>query len=115
MFDMTNIEGDDSELAIISTGIDDIDKKLGGGIPIGSLTLIEGQSGFGKSVLSQQFTWGSLWGDHRVVLYTMEGTVSSQVTQMESVGLGVLDFFLLRRLKVFPTEQVSEVEPTWVL
>ena len=34
---------------------------------------------------------------------------------MESVGLGVLDFLLLRRLKVFPIEQVSEVEPTWVL
>ena len=67
MFDMTNIEGDDTQPAIISTGIDDIDKKLGGGIPIGSLTLIEGQSGSGKSVLSQQFTWGSLWGDHRVV------------------------------------------------
>ena len=110
-----SIESDDSPRSIISTGNDYIDDKLGGGIPIRSLTLVEGQSGSGKSVLTQQFTWGSLWSERRVVLYTTERTVSSQVRQMDSLGLGVLDFLLLGRLKVFPIQQVSEVEPTRVL
>ena len=115
VFDLNSIEGDDPQRSIISTGNSDIDDKLGGGIPIGSLTLVEGHSGSGKSVLTQQFTWGSLWSERRVVLYTTERTVSSQVMQMDSLGLGVLDFLLLGRLKVFPIQQVSEVEPTRVL
>ena len=38
---------------VVSTGNSEIDKKLGGGIPLGSMTLIEGESDSGKSVLSQ--------------------------------------------------------------
>ena len=45
---------------IVATGQPELDKKLGGGIPLGSLTLLEGQSGSGKSVMSQQLIWGSL-------------------------------------------------------
>jgi archaellum biogenesis ATPase FlaH len=36
---------------VIITGVREVDEKLGGGIPIGSLALIEGQSDAGKSVL----------------------------------------------------------------
>ena len=36
--------------ATISTWNAEIDKKMGGGIPMGSLTLVEGQSDAGKSV-----------------------------------------------------------------
>ncbi|MCH8206378.1 MAG: hypothetical protein IH956_05180, partial [Chloroflexi bacterium] len=39
---------------VVSTGNVEIDKKMGGGIPVGSMTLIEGESDSGKSVLSQQ-------------------------------------------------------------
>ena len=45
---------------VVSTGSREIDDKMGGGVPLGSLTLIEGDSHSGKSVLSQQMTWGSL-------------------------------------------------------
>jgi flagellar protein FlaH len=86
---------------IISTGHPEIDKKLGGGIPIGSLTLIEGQSDAGKSVLSQQMIWGSLAGGYSVLLFTTENTVKSLVSQMASLGQNVLDYLLLGRLKVF--------------
>ena len=44
----------------ISTGSTEIDKKMGGGIPEGSLILIEGESNAGKSVVSQQLTFGAL-------------------------------------------------------
>ena len=45
---------------VVATGNPEIDKKIGGGIPEGSLSLIEGQSDAGKSVLVQQLIWGAL-------------------------------------------------------
>ncbi len=48
---------------VVSTGNPEIDKKIGGGIPEGSLSLIEGQSDAGKSVLVQQLVWGALQED----------------------------------------------------
>jgi archaeal flagellar protein FlaH len=93
--------GEKENKSIISTGHPEIDKKLGGGIPIGSLVLIEGQSDAGKSVLCQQMIWGSLTGGFKVVLFTTENSVKSLTTQMESLGLGILDYLLLGRLKVF--------------
>ena len=52
---------------VVSTGNSEIDKKLGGGIPLGSMTLIEGESDSGKSVLNQQMIWGSLYSAFSVV------------------------------------------------
>jgi len=95
--------------SVISTGNSEIDDKMGGGIPLGSLTLIEGHSSAGKSVLAQQMVWGSLHDQYRVSLFTTENTVSSLVKQMKSLNLDVLDFLLLGRLKVYPI-QVSRLE-----
>ncbi len=100
---------------VISTGNVEIDKKLGGGIPLGSMTLIEGESDSGKSVLSQQMIWGSLYDDHRVVLYTTENTVKSFIRQMASLSLDISDFFLLSKLKVFAIMvSKSKLSPTEV-
>jgi flagellar protein FlaH len=90
------------KLKVISTGNSEIDKKLGGGIPIGSMTLVEGESDSGKSVLSQQMIWGSLYDGFEVTLYTTENTIKSFMRQMGSLSLDVTDFLLLRKLKVFP-------------
>ena len=86
---------------IISTGHPEIDKKLGGGVPKGSLVLIEGQSDAGKSVLCQQMIWGSLNNDFNVLLFSTENTVRSLIPQMDSLGLGILDHLLLGRLKIY--------------
>ena len=67
----------------ISTGNGEVDKKLGGGIPIGSLSLIEGQSDAGKSVLSQHLTFGSLSSEIRVAYYTTENELISEVVEIE--------------------------------
>ncbi len=86
---------------IISTGHPEIDKKLGGGVPVGSLTLVEGESDAGKSVLCQQMIWGSLSNGYRAILFTTENTTRSLVTQMDSLGLHILDHLLLGRLRVY--------------
>ena len=86
---------------VISTGNAEIDKKMGGGIPAGSLILIEGQSDSGKSVLTQQLMWGSLYDGFKVVLYTTENTIKSFTRQMTSLSLDITDFLLLGKLKIF--------------
>jgi flagellar protein FlaH len=90
-----------SQQSVISTGVGEIDRKLGGGIPVGSLTLIEGESDAGKSVVAQQMMWGSMLGRHRVLLFTSENTVKSMNTQMASLGFGVINYLLLGWFKVF--------------
>ena len=56
----TEYDETQNKTRIISTGSTEIDKKLGGGIPVGSLVLLEGQSDAGKSVVSQHFSHGCL-------------------------------------------------------
>lgn len=90
--------------SVMSTGNGELDSKMGGGIPVGSLTLIEGSSGAGKSVLAQQITWGSLKEGFSLAMFTSENTIKSLVRQMQSLDLDVLDFLLLRRLRVYPME-----------
>lgn len=93
-----------SHPSVVSTGNAELDSKVGGGIPRGSLTLIEGDSGAGKSVLAQQLIWGSLQDGFQATLFTSENTVKSLVRQMQSLNLDVLDLLLLNRLKVYPIE-----------
>ena len=100
----TSINIDDAsgeKRRVISTGNSEIDKKMGGGIPAGSLILIEGQSDSGKSVLTQQLIWGSLYDGFGVVLYTTENTIKSFTRQMTSLSLDITDFLLLGKLKIF--------------
>ncbi|MDY6912262.1 MAG: ATPase domain-containing protein [Chloroflexota bacterium] len=92
----------------ITSGSPDIDRKMGGGIPAGSMTLIEGQSDAGKSVLTQQIMWGSLVeADCRVTMYTTESTIKSLMKQMDSLGLSVIDYLLLDRLRVYPMQMMK--------
>jgi len=87
---------------VVVTGNPEVDKKIGGGIPEGSLSLIEGQSDSGKSVLLQQLIWGALGENFRVAYYTTENTTRSLIRQMESLGMTVMDHFLLGRLNIYP-------------
>lgn len=86
----------------ITTGNMELDKKLGGSIPVGSLTMIEGQSDSGKSVLTQQLISGSLRTGMTITEFTTENTVKSLISQMDSLGFDVLDYLLLGRFKIFP-------------
>jgi flagellar protein FlaH len=104
---------DAAKKTVILTGIREVDEKLGGGIPIGSLGLIEGHSDAGKSVLSQHLTYGALGcSDIGVAYYTTENTVKSLVNQMDSLSLFTGDHFLLDRLRVYPLSIRGDEENT---
>jgi flagellar protein FlaH len=109
------IEAGDDDDKLISTGNGELDSRMGGGVPFGSLTLIEGDSGAGKSVLTQQMIYGSLDNEFSLTLFTSENAVKSLVKQMRSLNLDIIDYLLLGRLRVFPIEVArlgSQAPPT---
>lgn len=88
---------------VICTGVPEVDGRLGGGIPAGSLCLIEGDSDSGKSVLCQHLAHGTLSsGEVSVAYYTTENSVKSLITQMDSLSLYTLDFFLADHFRIYP-------------
>jgi flagellar protein FlaH len=87
---------------VVSTGSTEIDKKMGGGIPEGSLILIEGSSNAGKSVVTQQLLSGALNSGASCVLYTTENTPRSLFRQMHSLNLDILDFYLMGLFNMYP-------------
>lgn len=88
----------------ISTGQPEIDRQIGNGIPRGSLTLIEGNHGAGKSVLCEHLTYNALQAQSSVAFYTSESDSPSLISRMNSLRLDVLDHFLTAKLRVFPLE-----------
>jgi len=95
---------------LVSTGNVELDKKMGGGIPQGSLTLIEGQSESGKSVLTQQLVWGALQDGKRVAYYSTENTARSLIRQMKSLSQDITDYFLLGRINIYPMRSAPSAD-----
>lgn len=87
---------------ILTSGNSEIDKRLGGGIPANSLTLIEGPNASGKSVLTQQIMWGAAQQGFTIASYTTENTAKSLLKQMESLAFYVSDYFVFGKFKIYP-------------
>ena len=108
---MTTQTDQEQSAGVISTGSGELDKKMGGGILVGSLTLIEGMSGAGKSTLTQHLLWGVMNMGGNAVVYTTENTVKSLLSQVESLGMDMKDYFLLDHLRVYPLESNVHDDP----
>jgi flagellar protein FlaH len=100
----------DAPIGGISTGQREIDLQIGDGIPRGSLTLIEGKHAAGKTVLCEHLTYHALQAHSAVAFYTSETGSPSLISRMASLGLDVLDYFLLDNLRVYPI-QLTEYYP----
>lgn len=94
-------EEEEISLGFISSGNLEIDRKLEGGIPVGSLCLLEGGNDSGKSIFLQQIMWGALNQDKRVLTLTTEKSSKEILSQMESLKYGISDYFIIGRSKLF--------------
>lgn len=88
--------------ASISIGSDPIDKALLGGLPLGSLTLIEGPSGVGKSVVIQHFAFGALMAELGVAYYVSGMDQAGLAERMNSLYLEVDTFLGEGQLLIHP-------------
>lgn len=80
------------------TGRDRVNNAIGGGIPAGSIVLIEGQDGAGKSALSQRFSYGMATEDAAVTYVSTELKSWEFVQQMNSLSYDVVDLLLDEQL-----------------
>jgi len=92
-----------------------LEKMLGGGISLGTLTLIEGALAAGKSVLCQHLAYGALAAGHSVVYFTSEHTAHSLIQQMASIGLDVSRHLRSDALCIYPVQEPIEGEDSGLL
>jgi len=90
-----------SHATICSRSADEHDRlnaELGGGIPPGSIILVEGDYGAGKSAISQRFAYGLCQEGNDVTMLSTELTVGSFLDQMHSLSYDVVDHILSENL-----------------
>ena len=90
----------------ISTGIGELDRVLGGGIVAGSLTLVGGDPGIGKSTLLLQVC-RNLAGDGREVLY-VSGEESLKQIKLRANRIGTFS----DHLKLLCETDLESIEET---
>jgi len=86
---------------LISLGMEDHDrlnKELGGGIPRGSIVLLEGDYGAGKSAISQRFSYGFTQENSSVTFLSTELTVTGFIDQMHSLSYDIVKPLLREEL-----------------
>lgn len=84
-----------------SLGLEDRDRvnpSLGGGLPQGSLMLLEGEHGAGKSVITQRFCYGLCEAGHVVTYVSAEETAKGFIAQMQSLSYPIVEHLLNEQL-----------------
>jgi flagellar protein FlaH len=82
-----------------------LENILGGGIPLSTLTLVEGAATTGKSILCQHLVYGALTGGYATAYVTSEHTTQSLLAQMSSLGMDVSKYRRGKQLSVQPINE----------
>ena len=101
---LTEEETKPKESTLLPSGNAELDRRMGGGLPKPTFTIIEGGNDSGKSVLVQQFIKGTLDAGFNVCLVTTETTIPTLLEQMEQINLKVLKNFIWGRFRVVPLQ-----------
>ncbi|MEA1945494.1 MAG: ATPase domain-containing protein [Euryarchaeota archaeon] len=81
---------------------DVLNQKLGGGFPCGSLALIEGDSGTGKSITCQRICFGLLENDVSVTFISAQLTTKGFISQMQTLDYPIARYLLNGKLLFIP-------------
>lgn len=79
---------------------DELHQRLGGGIPTGSIMLVESLPSIGKSIFSQRLAYGALENGASVSYISTELSVTGFMKQMDSLRYDVKSKFFSEKLKV---------------
>ncbi|MBT9258931.1 MAG: DNA repair protein RadA [Clostridiales bacterium] len=90
-----------------STGLSELDRALGGGLVAGSVTLLGGEPGAGKSTLALQLS--ALYPREGEEVLYVAGEESPQQVQMRARRIGAAEAPIL----VLGTSRVEDVETVW--
>ncbi|MBW3628775.1 MAG: AAA family ATPase [Gemmatimonadetes bacterium] len=90
---------------LIPSGIPELDEMLGGGIERGTITILSGPSGVGKTTVGIQFMAEAARRGQRSVVYAFEEQIDTLMHRCDGIGLPV------REMMTSGTLSVVEVEP----
>jgi circadian clock protein KaiC len=93
------------ETETISSGIPELDRLLGGGISRGTVNIISGPSGVGKTSLGLQFMKEAAGRGERSVVYSFEEDVSAIMRRSEGINIPI------RKMMQIGTLAVNYIEP----
>lgn len=77
---------------------DDFNQRIGNGLPKGSLMIIEGEEGTGKSIVAQRILYGALKNGHTASYLSTELTTLDFIKQMASLNYNIEDYLLSDKL-----------------
>jgi len=89
-------------MGVLSLGISELDRGLGGGIPFPSLVSLEGGHGTGKTVFTQQIVHSMLHSNMKVCVVSSETTVKEYLSMMESIKLNSSPYYFSGNLNIYP-------------
>lgn len=94
----------------IETSNSQLNQIIGGGLPVGTLTLIEGVQKSGKSVLCQHIPYEALRARHSVAYFASASTTQGLANQMSSIGIDPSKALEVDRLRVYPVSRPARDE-----
>lgn len=103
-------EEEEEQPTLIAMGVMDVDKRLGGGLPLDTITLVEGDPESGKSVVVEQLAYNALKSGLKVVAFLSETSAREFLDQMQSLGMQSTDYYLVRRLSLYQVNLRLEQE-----
>jgi DNA repair protein RadA/Sms len=117
------LEVDTPTVGRMSTGISELDRVLGGGLVLGSVALVGGEPGIGKSTLMMQAAIGAASQGKRVLYATSEESAyqcklrAERLLHCEQVGeCGLSTLFVLAGTDLAQiTKQVLEIKPDFLV
>ncbi len=101
----------------VSTGIDELDTMMGGGIPEGDCVLVAGPSGAGKSIIGTQFVVDGLNRGEPAIIVLFEERPSEYAARASELGVdlitpqaqGLLSLLYIRPLDLSVDETVRAI------
>lgn len=96
--------------SVVETGVPELDKLMGGGLPRGSNTLFVGPSGVGKTTTAMACALAALRRGERVAYYLFDEGLSTLITRSQTLGLDIEPFLRDGRLRILPLDP-AEVSP----
>ncbi len=100
---------------MIKSGVEALDEMFGGGQESGTITLVIGQSGTGKSTMSSLYATAALQRGESVALFLFEERVETFFRRSEGLGMDLRQFhrmaiwssMILARTKSRPVSSVK--------
>ncbi|MCK5108596.1 MAG: ATPase [Methanosarcinales archaeon] len=91
---------------------DELNRKLGDGFPPGSLVVIEGGNGGGKSTISQRICYGMVDNGTSVTLVSTQQTTKGFINQMYSLDYPIASHLLKGKLLFIPVIPLVQAAKT---